>query len=70
MNSAADEKNSPAMNLDSWSIAIHKKQRKTVITALDYHSGPLILTRDQVIEIARRMGLHVRTRNRKNRHKT
>ncbi|MFI5141803.1 MAG: hypothetical protein ACHQII_05560 [Bacteroidia bacterium] len=52
-----------AINYDFWTIKLYKKQKKLVIETLDYHSGPLVLTRDQLIDISRKMGLHVRKRN-------
>ncbi len=51
------------INYDSWTIKLYKKRKKIVIETLDYHSGPLVLTRDQLMDISRKMGLHVRTRN-------
>ena len=52
---------------DSWSLTIFRKQRRLSISSLDYHAGPLIITGDDLVNIARKMGLHVRTRNRKKR---
>jgi hypothetical protein len=50
------------INYDSWTIKLYKKRKKLVIETLDYHSGPLVLTRDQLIDLSRKMGLHVRKR--------
>ncbi len=51
------------INFDSWNIKLYKKRKKLVIESLDYHAGPLVITRDQLIDITRKMGLHVRTRS-------
>jgi hypothetical protein len=53
------------INSDSWTITLFKKQRRLQFETLDYHAGPLMLTRDELIDIARKMGLHVRARKRK-----
>lgn len=53
-------------NFDSWSISLYKKQRRLIIRALDYHAGPLIITRDELCDIAKLMGLHVNKRRRIN----
>jgi hypothetical protein len=53
------------INHDSWAIKLYRKKRSLSIETLDYHSGPLVLTRDDLVEIARKMGLHVRTRKNK-----
>jgi hypothetical protein len=53
------------INIDTWSITLFRKQKRLQIATQDYHAGPLMLSRDQLIDIARKMGLHVRTRNRK-----
>lgn len=52
-------------NYDSWAIKLFRKKRRIVIETLDYHSGPLILTRDEFGDLARLMGLHVRRRKNK-----
>ncbi len=52
-------------NYDSWTIKLYKKKRRIVIETLDYHAGPLILTRDEFCNLARLMGLHVRQRKNK-----
>ncbi len=52
-----------SINLDSWSIKLYRKRKQIVIETQDYHAGPLVLTRDQLIDITRKMGLHVRTRS-------
>ena len=50
---------------DSWTLKLYKKQRHLTVEALDYHAGPLMLTRNELIDIARKMGLHVQTRKKK-----
>lgn len=53
-------------NYDAWSLSLYRKQKRLMIETLDYHAGPLIITRDELCDIARLMGLHVRKRKRKN----
>lgn len=53
-------------NYDAWSLSLYKKQKRIVIETQDYHAGPLIITRDELCDIAKIMGLHVRKRKRKN----
>lgn len=53
------------INQDSWTIKLYKKQRQLSIETLDYHASPLVLTREDLVDIARKMGLHVRTRKTK-----
>ncbi len=50
---------------DSWAIKLYRRQRYLTIEALDYHAGPLTISRDDLVNIARNMGLHVRTRKKK-----
>ncbi len=52
-------------NFDSWSISVYRKQKRLIIETLDYHTGPLTITRDELCDIARLMGLHVRKRKKK-----
>ncbi len=63
INKQTSDTNSTA---DSWSIKLNRKKRYMTIESLDYHAGPLVLSRDELVGIARNMGLHVRTRKRKN----
>lgn len=61
------EKSTAVITMDSWSITLYRKKRQLTIKTLDYHAGPLVLTRDGLVEIARKMGLHVRSKkNKKN----
>ncbi len=53
-------------NYDSWAIKLCRKKRRIIIETLDYHAGPLILSRDEFCDLARLMGLHVRRRKIKN----
>lgn len=46
-------------NYESWSITLSRKSKKLSIETLDYHAGPLVLTRDELGELARIMGLRV-----------
>ncbi len=59
------DKNNLVRNLDAWSLSLYKKQKRIIIQTLDYHAGPLIITRDELCDIAKMMGLHVRKRKRK-----
>ncbi len=52
-------------NYDSWAIKLYRKKRRIIIETLDYHAGPLILSRDEFCDLARLMGLHVRRRKNK-----
>lgn len=61
----SSDKSQIVINHDSWEIKLNRKKRCLSIETLDYHSGPLVLTRDDLVEIARKMGLHVRTRKNK-----
>lgn len=49
-------------DFDLWTFSLYRKQKRIVIETLDYHAGPLVMTRDELCEIARIMGLHVRKR--------
>ncbi len=53
-------------SFDAWSLSLYRKQKRLMIETTDYHAGPLIITRDELCDIARLMGLHVRKRIRKN----
>ncbi len=59
------EKGAIVRNYDSWTVKLSRKARQVSIETLDYHAGPLILSRDELAELARMMGLHVRKRKRK-----
>ncbi len=59
------EKGVIVRNYDSWTVKLFRKARQVSIETLDYHAGPLILSRDELAELARMMGLHVRKRKRK-----
>jgi hypothetical protein len=59
------DKNNLVRNLDAWSLSLHRKQKHIIIQTLDYHAGPLIITKDELCDIAKMMGLHVRKRKRK-----
>ncbi len=59
------DKNKTVRSFDSWSLSLYKKQKRIIIETLDYHAGPLVITRDELCEIAKMMGLHVRKRKRK-----
>jgi hypothetical protein len=52
-------------NYDSWTIKLYKKKRRIVIETHDYHADPLMLTRDELCDLAQLMGLHVRKRRNK-----
>jgi hypothetical protein len=59
------DKNNAFWNSDAWSLSLYRKQKHIIVKTLDYHAGPLIITRDELCELARMMGLHVRKRKRK-----
>ncbi len=59
------DKGAIVRNYDSWAIKLYRKKRRIVIETLDYHAGPLILTRDEFCDLARLVGLHVRRRKNK-----
>ncbi len=59
------EKDAVIRSYDSWTVKLYRKARQVSIETLDYHAGPLILSRDELAELARMMGLHVRKRKRK-----
>lgn len=61
----ASESNYIVINHDSWTIKLYRKKRSLSIESLDYHAGPLILSRDDLTDLALKMGLHVRSRRRK-----
>lgn len=63
--SKLSDKNKVVRNFDSWTFSIYRKQKRIAIETLDYHAGPLIMTRDELCDIAKMMGLHVRKRKRK-----
>lgn len=63
------DKNKIVRNFDAWSLSLYRKQRRIIIETLDYHAGPLIISRDELCDIAKLMGLHVRTRKRKKKEK-
>jgi len=65
-NTTGSEKKIAIINFDSWSLSLYKKQKRLVIETLDYHAGPLVITKDQLCDIAKQMGLYVRKRRRKN----
>lgn len=52
-------------NFDAWSISIYKKQKRIIMETHEYHAGPLIITKDELCDIAKMMGLHVRKNKRK-----
>jgi hypothetical protein len=49
---------------ESWKISLYRKAKELSVETLDYHAGPLILSREALAELARMMGLHVRKRAR------
>ncbi len=57
---ALPDKGAIVRNYGSWSIKLYKKKKYMVIEALDYHADPLLLSRDELCDLARLMGLHVR----------
>jgi hypothetical protein len=59
------DKGAIVRNYDACSVKLYKKKRRIVIETLDYHAGPLMLTRDELSDLARLMGLHVRRRKNK-----
>ena len=59
------DKGAIVRNYDAWSVKLYRKKRRIVIETLDYHAGPLMLTRDELSDLARLMGLHVRRRKNK-----
>ncbi len=56
------DKGTIVRNYGSWSIKLYRKKKRMVIEALDYHADPLLLSRDELCDLARLMGLHVRRR--------
>lgn len=63
---APSDKSAIVRTYDSWSIKLYRKKRRVVIETFDYHAGPLVLTREDLSELARLMGLHVRRRKNTN----
>jgi hypothetical protein len=57
--------NSQTLTFGAWTISVSRKSKSLSIKTTEYHADPLVISRDELISVARLLGLKVRKRSRK-----